>query len=185
MHRLYSLLSLSPRNSRGNTLPPAVNRAALLFTCTLLAACSSGTSEISESPANLTANDKASICDRQWLLESLSVDGREHKPRMFWQKMWRDRPYLGCDKLGFVRGSAGSNPYLGKFELEDSGDIRWLKPPKISRMSGRRKSSELEKDFMLALPRVNQAYSKNDTLVLQGRDGTRLEFTPSGKAESR
>ena len=116
------------------------------------------------------------ICEQQWLLERLHIDGREHKSRMLWQKMWRDRPYLTCDKLGFVRGSAGNNPYLGKFELTDSGNIQWLKPPKISRMGGRRESSELETDYLLALPRVERASVVDDILVLEGNDGTRLEF---------
>lgn len=129
------------------------------------------------SPAAVATNTSSdNICEHQWLLESLTVDGREHKSRMFWQKMWRDRPYLTCDKLGFVRGSAGSNPYLGKFNLTNDGGLKWLKPPKISRMTDRRKSSELETDFLRALPRVDRASTLGDTLLLEGSDGTRLEF---------
>ena len=169
MHRLLTLLCFSHK--------PLFRLTPLLLTSVLLGACSSGSSQ----PSGLAKTDKSAICDRQWLLENLSVDGREHKPRMFWQKMWRDRPYLGCDKLGFVRGSGGSNPYLGKFELTDTGDIRWLKSPKISRMGGRRDSSELEIDFMLALPRVDHAFSSGDTLILEGSDGTRLEFKQAGE----
>lgn len=146
--------------------------AALVFT-----GCGSHSSQ----PAAMAETDEGSLCERQWILDSLTVDGREHKPRMFWQKMWRDRPYFTCDKLGFVRGSAGSNPYLGKFELADSGSVRWLKPPKISRMVGRRDSGELEKDFLLAMPRVTRARTLGDTLILEGSDGTRLEFKQAGE----
>ncbi|WP_105102383.1 META domain-containing protein [Microbulbifer pacificus] len=132
-------------------------------------------------PAAATETGLMSVCEREWILDSLTVDGREHKPRMFWQKMWRDRPYFTCDKLGFVRGNAGSNPYLGKFELRDGGDVHWLKPPKISRMVGRRDSGELEKDFLLAMPRISQARTRGDTLILEGSDGTRLEFRQVGE----
>ncbi|WP_295802494.1 META domain-containing protein [uncultured Microbulbifer sp.] len=152
----------------------------LLFLSLPLSACGhfAGDAE----PANLQKASNADICEQQWLLESLVVDGREHKTRMFWQKMWRDRPYLTCDKLGFVRGSAGSNPYLGKFDLSDSGNIHWLKPPKISRMGERRESSELETDYLLALPRVDSASRQGDVLVLHGSDGTRVEFQRSSEA---
>ena len=133
-------------------------------------------------PAALHKATDTDICEQQWLLESLSVDGREHKSRMFWQKMWRDRPYFTCDKLGFVRGSAGSNPYLGKFDLTESGDIQWLKPPKISRMGAKRESSDLETDYLLALPRINRASIRGDTLIMQGSDGTQLEFQRTTEA---
>lgn len=141
----------------------------------LISACShvddQGTSLLSPEAANAET-----ICTHQWLLESLTVDGREHKSHMFWRKMWRDRPYFTCDKLGFVRGSAGSNPYLGKFTLAENGSIKWLKPPKISRMGDRKDSSELEQDFLLALPRVNRANLNAGQLILEGIDGTVLEF---------
>ena len=150
----------------------------LALACLGLSGCGSSDTQ----PAAMTETDSGAICDRQWLLDSLSVDGREHKPRIFWKKMWRDRPYFGCDKLGFVRGSGGSNPYLGKFQLDDNGSIRWLKPPKISRMVGRRDSSELEKDFLLALPRVTHARAQGDTLILEGDRGTRIEFKQAGEA---
>lgn len=121
------------------------------------------------------------ICNYQWILHGISVDGREQKSRLFWQKMVRDRPYLTCDKLGFVRGSAGSNPYLGKFDLADDGSIEWIKAPKISRMVGRKDSSELEKDFLKALPRINRASVAGDILTLQGGEGTRIEFKQTGE----
>ncbi len=141
----------------------------------LISACS----HVDEQGASLSSPEAAeaeAMCAHQWLLESLTIDGREHKSHMFWRKMWRDRPYFTCDKLGFVRGSAGSNPYLGKFTLAEDGNIQWLKPPKISRMGNRRESSELEKDFLLALPRVDRASLSSDSLILQGADGTMLEF---------
>lgn len=150
--------------------------ASLLAISLMLTGCASNSNQ----PAAAIETGGGSVCEREWILDSLAVDGREHKPRMFWQKMWRDRPYFACDKLGFVRGSAGSNPYLGKFELADSGTVRWLKPPKISRMVGRRDSDALEKDFLLAMPRVTHARTKGDTLILEDNDGTRLEFKQAG-----
>ena len=162
--------------TRSNLLSGSI--LSLAFACLLLNGCSSSDT----SPVAITETGSSAICDRQWLLDSLSVNGREHKPRIFWKKMWRDRPYLGCDKLGFVRGSAGSNPYLGKFQLGENGSVHWLKPPKISRMVGRRDSSELEQDFLLALPRVTHARTQGDTLILEGDQGTRLEFRQASEA---
>ncbi|WP_428819423.1 META domain-containing protein [Microbulbifer sp. MCCC 1A16149] len=173
MHRPF----LPPQLNLTRALRAHAVLLALLFTGLTLSGCGSSDTQ----PSAMRATDSDAICERQWLLDTLSIDGREHKSRMFWQKMWRDRPYLGCDKLGFVRGSAGSNPYLGKFRLSDGGTIQWLKPPTISRMVGRRKSSELEKDFLLALPRVSHAHARGDTLVLEGDDGTRLEFKQTGE----
>jgi len=174
MHRQFPLPlsnTFRPRFLRGGIL-------TLALACLPLGGCSSSDTL----PTAMTQTGSSAICDRQWLLDSLSVDGREHKPRIFWKKMWRDRPYFGCDKLGFVRGSAGSNPYLGKFQLDDSGAIQWLKKPKISRMVGRRDSSELEQDFLLALPRVTRAHTQGDILILEGDGGTRLEFKQAGEA---
>ncbi|HEY8568202.1 META domain-containing protein [Microbulbifer sp.] len=163
------------------SFPPAhrAARLAALFSLSMTLFVS-GCGNHSSQPAAMAETGESGVCEREWILDNLSVDGREHKQRMFWQKMWRDRPYFTCDKLGFVRGSAGSNPYLGKFELADSGSIHWLKPPKISRMVGRRDSDELEKDFLLAMPRVTRARTSGDTLILEGSDGTRLEFKQAG-----
>nr|WP_029250016.1 META domain-containing protein [Microbulbifer agarilyticus] len=147
----------------------------------LMAALASGCSSTpSNSLVNLPSHP-GEICDYQWILHGISVDGEEQKSRLLWQKMVRDRPYLTCDKLGFVRGSAGSNPYLGKFSLDDDGHIQWRKSPKISRMVGRRDSSDLEKDFLKALPRINRASVEGDMLTLQGDDGTRIEFKQTGE----
>ncbi|MBB5211440.1 META domain-containing protein [Microbulbifer hydrolyticus] len=173
MHRLILL----PQFNATRTCCLRVGVLALFLVFLTATGCGSSDTR----PAAMSGTGSDAICDRQWLLENLSIDGREHKPRMFWQKMWRDRPYLGCDKFGFVRGSAGSNPYLGKFRLSDSGAIKWLKPPKISRMVGRRDSSELEQDFLLALPRVTHARTSGDILILEGDDGTRLEFKQTGE----
>ncbi|SHF21920.1 Heat shock protein HslJ [Microbulbifer donghaiensis] len=118
-----------------------------------------------------------SVCDHQWLLESLSVDGREHRSRLLWKKFWRDRPYLTCDDLGYVRGSAGSNPYLGRFSLSDSGAISWPQVPAVSRMSDVRDSSELEKDYLKALPQTESLKVEGDSLIMRSESGkTRLEF---------
>ena len=155
---------------------PVLGLLSLLVAALVFSGCGNHSSQ----PAAMAETGGRSICEHQWILDSLTVDGREHKPRMFWQKMWRDRPYFTCDKLGFVRGSAGANPYLGKFELADSGSVRWLKPPKISRMVGRRDSDALEKDFLLAMPRISRAHTQGDTLILEGSDGTRLEFKQAG-----
>ncbi|WP_081848146.1 META domain-containing protein [Microbulbifer sp. HZ11] len=154
---------------------------ALLAGLILSSALSSG---CSSTPQPLSASQPmppGDICNYQWILHGISVDGREQKSRLFWQKMVRDRPYLTCDKLGFVRGSAGSNPYLGKFDLADNGAIEWVKAPKISRMVGRKDSSELEKDFLKALPRINRASVEGDILTLQGGEGTRIEFKQTGE----
>ncbi|WP_299594409.1 META domain-containing protein [uncultured Microbulbifer sp.] len=179
MHRLLPQTLFSAK-------PTTILRAGILslsLFCLTQAGCSSNDAHQAEaSQAAMTQTGSSAICDRQWLLDSLFVDGREHKPRLLWKKMWRDRPYLGCDKLGFVRGSAGSNPYLGKFRLDDNGSIKWLKPPKISRMVGRRDSSELEQDFLLALPLVTHAHTQGDLLILEGNDGTRLEFRQASEA---
>ncbi|MFV8780939.1 META domain-containing protein [Microbulbifer sp. SA54] len=154
---------------------PGFSLAVSLLLSLLISACSH-VDEQGASPLLMEEATTETICTHQWLLESLTVDGREHKSHMFWRKVWRDRPYFTCDKLGFVRGSAGTNPYLGKFSLAEDGGIEWLKPPKISRMGDRRSSSELEQDFLLALPRVNRADLGVDRLILTGADGTRLEF---------
>lgn len=154
--------------------------APLLFGALLATSCSYFAGEPQTAPSTLAHGEDGDICAQQWLLESLHVDGREHKSRMLWQKVWRDRPYLICDKLGFVRGSAGSNPYLGQFELSEDGHIEWLKPPEISRMGDRRNSSKLEMDYLRALPRVDSARLEQDRLVLKGDDGTRIEFQQSG-----
>ena len=154
-----------------------ITMAALGLSLTLVTGCASSPQSTS---TNLSSNP-ADICDYQWILHGLSVDGREQKSRLFWQKMVRDRPYLTCDKLGFVRGSAGSNPYLGKFELAEDGAIKWIKAPKISRMVGRRDSSELEIDFLKALPRINRVSVEGDVLTLQGSGGTRIEFKQTGE----
>lgn len=168
-----------------NTHRTAFLRASVLTVSLLgliLGGCNSGNTYPQAVGQAASETGSGAICERQWLLDNLYVDGREHKPRMFWKKMWRDRPYFSCDKLGFVRGSAGSNPYLGKFRLDDDGTIKWLKLPKISRMVGRRDSSELEKDFLLALPRVTHARAQGDTLILEGSSGTLLEFKQASEA---
>lgn len=120
---------------------------------------------------------EASVCEHQWLLESLSVDGREHRSRLLWQKLWRDRPYLTCDKLGYVRGSAGSNPYLGRFSVDRGGELSWPQVPEVSRMNGAEDSSELERKYLKALPQTDSMKLEGDSLILQGGSGaTRLEF---------
>lgn len=121
--------------------------------------------------------DEPSVCEHQWLLESLTVDGREHRSRLLWQKFWRDRPYLTCDGLGYVRGSAGSNPYLGRFAFSTGGELSWLQAPTISRMTDIRDSSDLEKDYLKALPQTDRMTIKGNSLILKGEGGaTRLEF---------
>ncbi|MBN8429858.1 META domain-containing protein [Microbulbifer salipaludis] len=172
MHRLIP----QPQRAFARTSIAGAGSLALAFLLLALSGCSSHDT----TPSAMTDTGSDPICDREWLLDSLTVDGREHKPSMLWKKMWRDRPYLGCDKLGVVRGSAGSNPYLGKFQLRDNGAIQWLKPPRTTRMAGRRDSSELEKDFLLALPRATHAHTHGNRLVLEGDDGTRLEFKQAG-----
>jgi len=128
--------------------------------------------------------EEASVCEHQWLLESLSVDGREHRSGLLWKKLWRDRPYLTCDKLGYVRGSAGNNPYLGRFVLSDSGELSWLQAPVVSRMSDTRDSSELEKDYLKALPQTDSLTIEGSSLILRGDSGsTRLEFKRIGNGE--
>ncbi|AQQ69031.1 hypothetical protein Mag101_16390 [Microbulbifer agarilyticus] len=150
-------------------------------TLCLIAALASGCTSTPPNSLVSLPSHPGEICDYQWILHGIRVDGEEQKSRLFWQKMVRDRPYLTCDKLGFVRGSAGSNPYLGKFSLDDDGRIEWRKPPKISRMVGRRDSSDLEKDFLKALPRINRASVDGDMLTLRGDDGTRIEFKQTGE----
>jgi heat shock protein HslJ len=154
---------------------PQIRKLLLLLICTpqLLAGCGHlGTAELAH------ADEKeSSICENQWLLESLSIDGREHRPHLLWKKMWRDRPYLTCDKLGYVRGSAGSNPYLGQFSLSANGELQWSKPPQVSRMGQPRDSSELEMDYLKALPQTDSARMENGVLILQDTSGaTRLQF---------
>ena len=126
----------------------------------------------------LTASEKEpSVCDYQWLLESLSVDGREHRSRLLWKKLWRDRPYLTCDDLGYVRGSAGSNTYLGRFSLSNTGEISWPQVPAVSRMSDVRDSSDLEKDYLKALPQTDSLKVQGNSLIMRNESGeTRLEF---------
>lgn len=120
---------------------------------------------------------ESSVCQHQWLLESLSVDGREHQSRLLWQKLWRDRPYLTCDKLGYVRGSAGSNPYLGRFTVGRGGAVNWPQEPEVSRMAGARESGELERAFLKALPQTDTMKVRGRSLILEGNAGaTRLEF---------
>lgn len=118
-----------------------------------------------------------SVCDHQWLLKSLSVEGREHRSRLLWKKLWRDRPYFTCDDLGYVRGSGGSNPYLGRFSLQDGGQIMWSQAPEISRMGDVRNSSELEQDYLRALPQTDNLSVEGDALILESESGTtRIEF---------
>ncbi|WP_346838023.1 META domain-containing protein [Microbulbifer sp. SAOS-129_SWC] len=151
-------------------LPP------LLTGLLLIALGGCGTLDAVE-PAEIRADEQPAICDHQWLLESLSIDGREHRSRLLWQKLWRDRPYLTCDKLGYVRGSAGTNPYLGRFALSGDGDISWSQIPVISRMSGARDSSELEQDYLEALPKTEHMEMQGDSLILESNSGeTRLKF---------
>ncbi|WP_323846416.1 META domain-containing protein [Microbulbifer magnicolonia] len=127
--------------------------------------------ELAENPV------EPSVCEHEWLLESLSVDGREHRSRLLWKKLWRDRPYFTCDKLGYVRGSAGTNPYLGRFLLSNSGAISWPQVPAVSRMSDARDSSDLERDYLKALPQTDSLSVEGDSLILQSESGkTRLEF---------
>ncbi|SEA13362.1 META domain-containing protein [Microbulbifer marinus] len=136
----------------------------------------SGCGTVEESSLAESEQDR-SVCEHQWLLESLSVDGREHRSRLLWKKFWRDRPYLTCDDLGYVRGSAGTNPYLGRFSLSANGEISWPQVPAISRMSDVRDSSELEKDYLKALPQTDNLKVKGDSLILRSESGdTRLEF---------
>ncbi|MCW8126240.1 META domain-containing protein [Microbulbifer halophilus] len=153
--------------------------AALLVAILPLAApgCATGGAVPQESAVAADIAGDASVCDYQWLLERLSLDGREHRSRLLWQKLWRDRPYFLCDKLGYVRGSAGSNPYIGRFSMTSRGSISWPQPPEISRMTGKRDSSELEEKFLAALPRTDTMKLRGDSLILQGDGGaTRLEF---------
>ncbi|MEW5248625.1 META domain-containing protein [Microbulbifer sp. 2201CG32-9] len=117
------------------------------------------------------------ICEHQWLLQSLSVDGRQHRYRMLWQKVWRDRPYLTCDKLGHVRGSAGANPYTARFSLSQNGDFSWQEAPKILRMGDVEDSDALEEDFLEALSRSGSLVVSENTLILQDKSGSsRLVF---------
>ena len=135
-----------------------------------------GCAQLQESEL-VASTEEQSVCEHQWLLKSLSVDGREHRSRMLWNKFWRDRPYLTCDKLGYARGSTGTNPYMGRFSLTDSGALSWLQPPEVSRMGDLEDTNELEQDFLRALPRTSNLTVKGETLILEGNSGaTRLEF---------
>lgn len=152
-----------------------------LLTTLLVAGCSGlGSSSLANGER---AQGDTSLCNHQWLLSGLSVDGREHRSRLIWQKMMRDRPYFTCDKLGYVRGSGGGNPYLGQFSLGDGGDIRWRKPPRISRMGDVQESGELERDYLKALAQTRRAMLDGDTLTLRSADGaTYLEFKRAAPA---
>lgn len=152
-------------------LRPAVSIAAFTLLSVL-----TGCGMTKDAPAAPPLAEQA-VCDHQWLLKSMSVDGREHRSRLLWQKLWRDRPYFTCDDLGYVRGSAGSNPYLGRFSLQDGGQISWSQIPEISRMGSVRDSSDLEQDYLRALPQTDSLSLEGDALILQSESGaTRLEF---------
>ncbi|WP_237061968.1 META domain-containing protein [Microbulbifer zhoushanensis] len=120
-----------------------------------------------------------SLCGQPWLLKSLKVDGREHRTGLLWRKLMRERPYFTCDALGYVRGNSGSNPYTGR--LSRSGDqLSWPKAPAVAPMIDLRDSSELEQDFLLALPQTEQLSFDGELLILEGAAGaTRLEFQPA------
>lgn len=157
-------------------LPPLAALLIGLSGCGMIGEEESVTVE-KEEPVETVTLDEPSVCEHQWLLESLSLEGREHRSRLLWQKLWRDRPYLTCDALGYVRGSAGSNPYLGRFALSAGGELSWTQEPTISRMSDVRDSSDLEKDYLKALPQTDRMTVKGDSLILKGDGGaTRLEF---------
>ncbi|WP_237057382.1 META domain-containing protein [Microbulbifer sediminum] len=156
-----------------NSRLPIVTPLLLLAACALHGCGMAGGAQMAERAEPL------GLCEQPWLLKSMKLDGREHRSGLLWRKLMRDRPYFTCDELGYVRGNSGSNPYTGR--LSRSGDrLSWPRAPAVSPMTDLRDSSELEQDFLQALPQTDRMSFEDGLLILQGSGGaTRLEFQPA------
>ncbi|WKD49970.1 META domain-containing protein [Microbulbifer spongiae] len=128
-------------------------------------------------PAQALGQSDWSACDHAWVLSNM-VDGEHtYQYQLLWRKFWRDRPFFTCDRFGYVRGSGGINPYLGRFSLAGHGELSWPLPPDISRMGKIYPSDALETDYLRALRNTRFLEVMGDQLILRNSDeSTLLEF---------
>ncbi|WP_226649186.1 META domain-containing protein [Microbulbifer variabilis] len=118
-----------------------------------------------------------SACEHDWILSNLQDGENNYEYTLLWKKFWRERPFFTCDRFGYVRGNGGINPYLGRFYLENSGELSWPRSPVISRVGNGRPSDELEADYLRALRKTRFLEVVGDKLILSSNDrATRLEF---------
>ncbi|MDP5208128.1 META domain-containing protein [Microbulbifer sp. 2205BS26-8] len=130
-----------------------------------------------DNPAQALGQSPWSACDHAWILSNM-VDGKyTYHYQLLWRKFWRDRPFFTCDRFGYVRGSGGINPYLGRFSLAGHGELSWPLPPDISRMGKIYPSDALETDYLRALRKTRFLEVMGDQLILRNSDkSTLLEF---------
>ncbi|GAB2903471.1 hypothetical protein GCM10027180_37170 [Microbulbifer echini] len=118
-----------------------------------------------------------SACEHDWILSDLQDGEDTYEYTLMWKKFWRERPFFTCDRFGYVRGNGGINPYLGRFSLENSGELSWPRTPEISRVGSSRPSDELEANYLRALRKARYLEVVGNKLILSSNDrGTRLEF---------
>lgn len=119
-----------------------------------------------------------SACDHEWVLSSLVDEEHTYEYLLLWRKFWRERPFFTCDRFGYVRGSGGVNPYLGRFSLASSGDLSWSNTPVVSRVGKIRPSDKLEADYLKALRKTRFLEVIGNKLILSSNgNSTRLEFS--------
>ncbi|MFS1523250.1 META domain-containing protein [Microbulbifer sp. 2304DJ12-6] len=128
----------------------------------------------SDNPGQALGQSAWSACDHEWILSNMMDGEHTYQYRLLWRKFWRDRPFFTCDRFGYVRGSGGINPYLGRFSLASHGELSWPRLPDISRIGKVYPSDTLEADYLRALRKTRFLEVVGDQLILRNGDKTTL-----------
>ena len=141
----------------------------------LLAAC--GGMGKDGDPAMITAANLDQLMDREWLLETITVDGQ----RVIMHVDATQTIRFGSD--GRVTGYAGVNRFGGSYTFSPEGLLSWPGADLIStRMAGPPELMEKEQAYLKGLPKTARAIVASSGLQLQSDDGsTVLVFEQVGK----
>ncbi|WP_020414082.1 META domain-containing protein [Microbulbifer sp. VTAC004] len=177
-HRPLVVFTIKCRNTYENDIMPRDHLRLQLMIPSLLALLLSGCMSFdAPSEPQPLRHSAWSACNHEWVLSSLKDGEHTYEYLLIWRKFWRERPFFTCDRFGFVRGSGGVNPYLGRFSLESNGALSWSTVPAISRKGRAHPSDELEADYLKALRKARLLEVVGDKLIMSSRDSnTRLEF---------
>ncbi|MFA0812882.1 META domain-containing protein [Microbulbifer epialgicus] len=177
-HRPLVAFTIKCRKTHENDIMPRDHIRLQLMVPALLTLLFSGCMSFDAPSQPQTLRQSAwSACDHEWVLSGLKDGENTYEYLLLWRKFWRERPFFTCDRFGYVRGSGGVNPYLGRISLAGNGSLSWPKTPMISRKGRVHPSDELETDYLKALRKARRLEVVGDKLILSSSDNsTLLEF---------
>ena len=142
----------------------------------LLAGCSSlGVGKDNE-PAMITDANVTRIQDREWVLKSLQIDGRQIVMDLDANMTLK----FGAD--GKASGFGSVNQFSGGYSFGPNAQLAWGRPGLVTtRRAGPPELREKERVYLEAITKTSRAILKGHALQLQSDDGsTVLPFIEAG-----